>query len=123
QVLHELFAGRRLELGCLVSSLAGRAGGLGYAAYAAGNRLLGGFACEHRAAAPYLALAWEGWTSWAGADALAAAGERRAWALSPEDAAAVFEHALGHVAGSRVAVSRAPLAARLARSAGPPRVS
>jgi NAD(P)-dependent dehydrogenase (short-subunit alcohol dehydrogenase family)/acyl carrier protein len=121
QVLHELFEGQNLELGCFVSSLSGIAGGANYGAYAAANRFLDGFVQQHRGKRHYLAIDWEGWAGW-DAPAAEKTGAKSqlvpsSWALSDDEAAAAFKLGLPFIAEGRVAVSRVPLETRIRAAA------
>ncbi|MEV0256061.1 SDR family oxidoreductase [Streptomyces sp. NPDC050732] len=119
-VLEDVFAGRGIDFGCMVSSLASVVGGMGYAAYAAANTFLDSVALgrERR-----LSVDWEGWT---GPNAEPPTGtasdawrELRSYALSPEEGLRAFDLVLGRVEERRLAVSTVDLETRRRRWAKP----
>lgn len=124
-VLEEVFAGRDVDFGCMVSSLSSVVGGMGYAAYAAAHTFLDTLALgrERR-----FSVDWEGWDV-AAADggpsgpASAAAGpawqELRSLALTAAEGVAAFDLVMRHTAERRVAVSTVDLESRRRRWARP----
>ncbi|AQU69569.1 SDR family oxidoreductase [Streptomyces niveus] len=129
-VLEDVFAGRPVDFGCLVSSLASVVGGTGYAAYAAANTFLDTLALSHE---QLLSVDWEAWdlpgpdagTAETGggtpdAGGSAAVRELRALALRPKDGIDAFELLMRNPGERRLAVSTVDLEARRIRWAGPP---
>jgi amino acid adenylation domain-containing protein len=117
-VLEQLLAGRRLDFCALTSSLSAVLGGLNFGAYAAANAFMDAFA--HRAnragGTPWISVNWDGWWFGQAADAQrAGASSLLKLALTPEEGMAAFERLVGAREVSQVAVSTAPLSARLAQ--------
>ncbi|WP_405606516.1 SDR family oxidoreductase [Streptomyces sp. NBC_00076] len=116
-VLRQVFAGRPVDFGCMVSSVSSVVGGVGYAGYAAAHRFLDALAQRDR---DTLSVAWEGWDF---PDSAARAGDPRsqAWqevrqlALTPEEGAEVFDLTLRCTAHSRLVVSTGDLGRRIRR--------
>ncbi|MFJ9554121.1 SDR family NAD(P)-dependent oxidoreductase [Nocardiopsis sp. NPDC101807] len=122
RVLHEVFAGQRLDFAVISSSVASILGGLGFAAYAAANAALDAFAQRHHGPEqPWTSVNWEAWLfareeGRARTDLGAAVREL---ALAPEEGRQVFDRLLRSAPLPQVAVSTGDLAARVRLWADP----
>jgi len=109
--LAEALRGRDLHFVQLASSLASALGGLGFAAYAAGNAFLDALAeTESGADAPWLAVNWDGWLFDERATDPAAAT-----AMTGAEGAEAFARLLAAGVRGRALVSKQELAPRLDR--------
>jgi acyl transferase domain-containing protein/acyl carrier protein len=116
EVLAHVLKGERPDFVLLMSSLSAVLGGLGYGAYAAANLFMDAFVeAQHaRGRRSWISVDWDAWQ----ADVAAASGspgaELARLAMTPEEAGEALDRILGLGPTSRVVVSTADLAARVA---------
>ena len=116
-VLDRLLQSPRPEFWLLTSSLSTVLGGLGYAAYAAGNAFLDGFALARNREDPgrFTSVDLDQWhfgSSPTGGNRAAAN------AITPNEGIRLFQHLIRTGVAGQVVVSTTPLAPRLARAIG-----
>ncbi|GAA1300091.1 type I polyketide synthase [Saccharothrix xinjiangensis] len=113
--LHRALAAEPLDFRLTLGSLSAVLGGIGFAAYAAANAALDGFAltANDDGAGPWLAVDWEGWR--VGDEKHPLPGATVAdFRMSPEEGVALFERALTLTGlAGQVVTSSGPLGARL----------
>lgn len=115
-MLDEVLADRPLDFCVLMSSLSAVLGGLGFAAYSAGNLFLDAFASwkNRTSATPWISIDWESWRLADVQPAIAGLGGTVSeFAMQPREGAAACERILTHRASGQVIVSSGDLHARL----------
>ncbi len=121
--LAQALTGRELDFVLLMSSVSTVLGGLGFAAYAAANCFMEAFAAYQarqpgRAGQRWFSVAWDGWRF---AEEAALAGRTTAmdFAITPEEGAEAFVHALALADEPQVIVATGDLRSRLAQAGRP----
>jgi acyl transferase domain-containing protein/acyl carrier protein len=115
-VLDELIAGLDLDFCLLVSSLSAVLGGLRYAAYAAANIFMDGFAHRRSRTSPYpwLTINWDSWMRTEDETRLAATGAvATGFVLTPTEGIEAFRRLLASDFGVQAIVSTGDLQSRL----------
>ncbi|MCC7416396.1 MAG: SDR family oxidoreductase [Acidobacteria bacterium] len=112
--LEQALGDRPLDFCLVVSSLSSVLGGLGYGAYAAANVLLDGFVRAHnrRHRTRWLAANFDAWR-WTELSGDEPAGNLARLALTPAEAAGVFDRLLSARLADQVVISTSSLGARL----------
>lgn len=116
RVLEAVLGARPLDFCLLCSSLSPILGGLGFAAYAAGNAALDAFAAAHNLTHPtrWLGVNWEGWRfDDEPADANAAGAAVAELGLNADEGADAFERILAAPGLERIVLSTADLEQRI----------
>lgn len=115
-VLDEVLAGRRLDFCLLTSSLSAILGGLGFAAYSAGNLFMDAFARQKNrtSATPWISVNWDSWRLSDVKPVIAGLGATVSeFVMAPEEGADAFERILAHGTRGQIAVSSGDLHHRL----------
>jgi len=117
EVLARALDGLSPDFVLLMSSLSAVLGGVGYGAYAAANLFMDAFAeAQHLAGRrSWISVNWDSWQTEAAPAATGPGAETVRFAMTPAEAGRALERVLGAGRTSRVTVSTADLAARLAR--------
>ncbi|UFZ08167.1 SDR family NAD(P)-dependent oxidoreductase [Bradyrhizobium ontarionense] len=114
--LDHVLADRPLDFCVLMSSLSAVLGGLGFAAYSAGNLFLDAFAnWKNRAGTtPWISIDWESWRLADIQSVIAGLGATvNEFAMQPQEGAAACERILAYRAEGQIVVSSGDLHARL----------
>ena len=117
-VLDRVLAEESLDFCLLFSSMASVLGGLGFAAYAAANAFVDGFAAQQqrRGLHHWVSANWDGWVLREGANPVPGGGSSVAqYTMSPNEAGEAIHRLLGLHGVGQVVVSTGDLDARLRR--------
>ncbi|MBZ5569980.1 MAG: SDR family NAD(P)-dependent oxidoreductase [Acidobacteriia bacterium] len=116
RVLERVLRDKPLDFCLLSSSLASVLGGIGFAAYAAANGFMGGFAHERnrQGTAPWITVDWDGWLQ----PENGAPAEMFPFAMTPEEGLETFERIMDAEGLRHIVVSTCDLTARLQQWTG-----
>ncbi len=121
EVLAQVLEGESPDFVLLMSSLSAELGGLGYGAYAAANLFMDAFVeAQHaRGRRSWISVDWDAWQADAVPGPSSPGAELARLAMTPAEAVEALDRILGLGPVSRVVVSTADLAARVARWSRP----
>ncbi len=115
QTLAQVLAGESIDFILLFSSLSSMLGGLGFAAYAAGNTILDSFSQQQQRLGHtrWLSVNWDGWSFAAHDDAPKAGASLEALAMLPAEGVQALQSVLAQPPYAQVVVSTGDLMARV----------